>query len=116
MCPFVLQLSARRAQYDVLTYRTDFSPIECIPAMLCLIRHRPEIEIDRRSRGCMGAESLQLGVMTIPFGRAPKHRAREKALSPERDQTLSVKVLGVQCPQTHGVAPNVAVEPSCTEA
>jgi hypothetical protein len=53
----------------------------------------------------MGAKSLQLRVMAIAFGRASKHGAREEALSPERDQTLSVKVLGVKCPQTHRVAP-----------
>jgi hypothetical protein len=39
-----------------------------------------------------------LRVMTITFGRASKHRTGEEALPPERDQTLSVKVLGVNCP------------------
>jgi hypothetical protein len=64
----------------------------------------------------MGAKSLQLGVMTITFGRAFKHSTREEALSPERDQTLSVKVLGVKCPETHRVAPNVKVERPRAEA
>jgi hypothetical protein len=59
----------------------------------------------------MGAKSLQLRVMTITFGGASKHSTREEALSPERDQTLSVEVLGVKCPQTHRVVPNVEVEP-----
>ena len=58
----------------------------------------------------MGAKSLKLRVMTITFGRTSKHSTREKALSPERDQTLSIKVLGVKCPQTHRTAPNVSVE------
>jgi hypothetical protein len=51
----------------------------------------------------MSAKPLQLWMMAITLGRASKHSAREKALSPERDETLSVKVLGVKCPQTHGV-------------
>ena len=50
----------------------------------------------------MGAKSLQLWVMAIAFGRASKHRTRKEPLSPERNQTLSVKVFGVKCPQTHG--------------
>ena len=58
----------------------------------------------------MGAKSLQLRVMTITFGGASKHSTREEALSPERDQPPSVKVLGVKCPQTHRTAPNVSVE------
>jgi hypothetical protein len=49
----------------------------------------------------MGAKSLQLWVMTITFGCASKHGTRKQPLSPERDQTLSVKVLGVECPETH---------------
>jgi hypothetical protein len=52
----------------------------------------------------MGPKSLQLWMMSITLGRASKHGAREEALSPERDQTLSVKVLGMHCPQTHRVA------------
>ena len=56
----------------------------------------------------MGAKSLQLRVMAITFGRASKHRACEEALPPERNQTLSVKVLGVKSPQTHAAAPNVS--------
>jgi hypothetical protein len=49
----------------------------------------------------MGAKSLQLRVMTITLGCASKHSTREQPLSPQRDQTLGVKVLGVKCPETH---------------
>jgi hypothetical protein len=110
MFPFILKLPSGRAQCDALTCRTDFSSIECVSAMRCLIRDRSEIEIDCSSRRRMGAKSLQLRVMTITFGRASKHSTREEALSPECDQTLSVKVLGVKCPETHLVAPNDGAE------
>jgi hypothetical protein len=56
----------------------------------------------------MGAKSLQLGVMTITLGRASKHSTREESLSPKRDQTLGVKVLGMECPETHRAALNAA--------
>jgi hypothetical protein len=75
-----------------------------------LIRDHSEIEIDCSSRRRMGAKSLQLRVMTITFGRASKHSTRKEALSPECDQTLSVKVLGVKCPETHLVGPNDVAE------
>jgi hypothetical protein len=52
--------------------------------------------IHRRYGRWMGAKSGQLGMMLIPARFAPKYRSGQQCFTPERDQPLSVQVLGMQ--------------------
>jgi len=103
MSPFVGQLSTRCAQSDVITPRTELASIECVAATLCLVGDHSQVDIDRDPWRAVGTKTMQLRMMTVSAGRALEHSAREEGFSPKRDQTLSIKVLGMKCPKTQGV-------------
>jgi hypothetical protein len=49
----------------------------------------------------MRPETLELWMMAVSLRCAPEYCTREQGLSPERDQTSGVQVLGMERPQAH---------------
>jgi hypothetical protein len=101
MLAFKSELSSSCAECDASTPRTDLLSIERIPPFFGLNRHRSEIDVDCSTRRRMRAKALELGMMAVSLRRASEYRAGEQALSPERNQTFGVEVLGMECPETH---------------
>jgi len=49
----------------------------------------------------MRPKARELRMMSVSFRHALEHCTREQALSPQRNHTFGVKVLGVERPQSH---------------
>jgi hypothetical protein len=96
MLPLVVELTGCNRQQSGLPDRADFSCIKRIASGCCLGMNVGQKAIHRRYGRCVGAKSCQLWMMLIPAGLAPKYRPRQERFTPERDQPLSVQVLGME--------------------
>ena len=63
--------------------------------------HGLEILGDERLRRGLGAEPDELGMMPVSFRRLSQHCLGEQSFSPQRDQTASIEMSGMNTPETH---------------
>jgi hypothetical protein len=57
----------------------------------------------------MDTKTFELRMMAIPAGCSTQNRACQQGFSPKCNQTLTVKVLGVNWPKTHPVTPDANI-------
>ena len=100
------QLATRRPQPNAPAQWTYLLTVESIPTSVCFDQDDPKVFVYCGNWRGVRAEACELRVMAIAFGFALKYCASEQPFSPERHQSSSVKILGMECPETHDVAPN----------
>jgi hypothetical protein len=69
--------------------------------MRCFRANASKVLSERTYRRHLRAKSVQLRVMQVAAGVSPQHCLRQESLSPQRDETAGVKILGVYGPQAH---------------
>lgn len=95
MPAFVVELTARRGHPDVTTHPYELTRIERVATSSGLGMHGYQVAVNRGKRSRVLAKSLELRMVAIATRAAAQHFARKQSLSPERDQALRVKVLGM---------------------
>ena len=95
MPAFEAELTARRGHPDGATHSYELTRIERVAARSGLGMHGYQVAVNRGKRSRVLAKSLKLGMVAITTRAATQHFARKQSLSPERDQALRVKILGM---------------------
>ena len=95
MPAFEAELTARRGHTDGATHRYELTRIERVATSSSLGMHGDQVAVNRGKRSRVLAKSLELGMVAIATRAAAQDFARKQSLSPERDQALRVKVLGM---------------------
>jgi hypothetical protein len=60
-----------------------------------------KICIDSVARRCVRPKALQLWMVPIALCLPTQYRASQQGFAPQRNQSLRIKVLRVDCPESH---------------
>jgi hypothetical protein len=101
MSPLVFELAARDPDAPGTARTGDPLRLELVAAPRSFLLHRVQVRGDAPERRQVGPESGQLRVMPVSLRPAPKHRLRQQALAPQRDQAAAVQISWVEGPDSH---------------
>ena len=99
--PFVSELAESHDNELDRAHGPDLAPVKAISAQAGLGMKSCEIGIDRQPGGRVCAKALKLGMMRVPTRSTPQHCLGQQGFPPDSDQSLRVKMPGVQRPETH---------------
>jgi hypothetical protein len=101
MLPLILQLPpCYRNGFDG-AYRADLGAVKSVAARGGFNVDGTQVCADGITRRCVGPEPIELRVMAIAYGRAPKYRSSKERLTPEGNKPLRVEIARVNRPQPH---------------
>src|SRR5687767_8202593 len=101
MIPFESELTKSHDNRLDRAHGPDLAPVKAISAQACLGMKSCEIGIDRQPGGRVCAKALKLGMMRVPTRSTSQHCFGQQGFPPDSDQSLRVKMPGVQRPETH---------------
>jgi hypothetical protein len=98
MCPLERDLIRANDYGPHRSDRSHLGTIERITAPACFVVNRGEVRVDGRARMLVILEPLKLGMASVAARFPPKNRPSQQSLAPQSNQSLWVKILGVQRP------------------
>src|SRR5687768_7001327 len=101
MIPFESELTKSHDNRFDRAHGPDLAPVKAISAQAGLGMKSCEIGIDRQPGGRVCAKALKLGMMRVPTRSTLQHCLGQQGFPPDSDQSLRVKMPGVQRPETH---------------
>ena len=96
MTPLIGQLTRADRNRINRPDRADLGTVKGISAFAGLVMDCGEVGIDRQARVPMRLETLKLRMVGVPARLAAKDSPGQQRLTPKRNQTLRVEVLGIQ--------------------
>src|SRR5580765_4549461 len=105
MVPLVGELPPGHGDDGLAMASSDLGPAEAVRAMVRFREHGEQIGVDRRDGIRVGAEALELRMVTVAARFAAQNGAREQSLAPDGDQALRVEVARMQRPEARRASP-----------
>jgi hypothetical protein len=99
--PFESELAESHDNGLDRAHRPYLAPVKTISAQGGLGMKSCEIGIDCRPGGRVRAEAVKLWMVRVPTRSTSQHRLGQQGFPPDSDQSLRVKMPGVQRPETH---------------
>ena len=98
-----LELQLAKGYWDVrgVPNGPDAGPVKSIATGVRLPSNLTQIVVRRGNLIWMGAESNQLGMVSITTGRPTEHGPGEQALAPGRDESTGIEKRWVETPKSH---------------
>lgn len=100
--PLMRELSRCYGNRRHVAHGANLGTVKSIAAARCFSVNGAQVRGNGGPRRCMGLEPLQLGMMPVAPGQAPKHCTGQQRLAPQRDEPLRIEVAGMDGPQPHG--------------
>ena len=99
--PFILDLSSRYGDRCYGAYGSYLGMVKGVTPRCGLGVNGAQVGTDSVPRRCVSLKPLELRMMAVAFGCAPKYCPRKQRLAPQGDEPLRVEIARVNRPKPH---------------